>query len=266
MIKIPEHVLEFAPWSFSMANVANTCSLAFHRQYICRDKPEVAQSPQTEVGTVVHFVLELVLQGASVDVGFRRALGDYQNLSYNAHMQVLTFRDAIVDFAQRLELFKKAHRVQKTLVEKAVAITDQFTLCNWKDPNALLRGKIDLALLTEDKTRRLVVIDHKSGALKSIEKYSTQLKVYMVLADIALTGANVTDVRAAIHYVGADPQLDGTRSVWTPEYSIEEVRMQFREEIIEFLTHGAEAVNDPRPHKGWLCNFCGYKPSCPAHQ
>jgi hypothetical protein len=178
-------------------------------------------------------------------------------------MLVQTYRDAVADFKKGLEAFDRTFGIHEIMTEKKIALKPDFTLTKFFAKDGLIRGVIDLVIITKNK--KVVIIDHKSGAVKPIDLYQTQTETYAVFMDRLVNG--LTGVRIAIHYVGADPNINGKRTVWAPEYNMEVVRTQFRENLIQYLTKAAEAVVDSdAPHKCWLCNYCGYKPVCPAYQ
>lgn len=260
-IEIPDVVLKRAPWSPSMASTAINCPHAFSLRYVRKEKRVEPESLDSQVGTVVHAILEWVAQGAEVDTAFAKALEGF-HLPHEGQLMVQTYRDAVADFKKGLQDFDKQFGIHQIYIEKKIALTPEFTLTEFFNKKGLVRGVMDLVLITRDK--RAVIIDHKSGALKPIDKYKEQTEAYAVFIDRLVAG--LQGVRIAIHYVGADPNINGKRTVWAPEYNMEVVRTQFRENLIQYLTKAAEAVeSSDEPNKCWLCNYCGYQPICPAY-
>lgn len=262
-LDIPDIVMKHAPWSPSMASTAINCPHAFSLRYVKKEKRVEPESLDSRVGTVVHAILEWVAQGAEVHVAFAKALEGY-HLPHEGQMMVQTYRDAVADFKKGLQEFDQKFGIREVLIEKKIAVKPDFTLTEFFAHNGLIRGVIDLVIITK-KGKKAVIIDHKSGSVKPIDMYQTQTETYAVLIDRLVQG--LSGVRIAIHYVGADPNINGKRTVWAPEYNMEVVRTQFRENLVAYLTKAAEAVaNSDEPNKCWLCNYCGYKPVCPAYQ
>jgi RecB family exonuclease len=261
-LEIPPIVLDHAPWSPSMASTAINCPQAFAFRYKKKQKRVEPESLDSKVGTAVHGILEWVAQGVAVDKAFAQAIEAYP-LPHEGQMLIQTYRDAVADFKKGLEEFDRKFGIHELMTEKKIALTPDFTLTKFFDKGGLVRGVIDLVVIT--KTKKVVIIDHKSGAVKPIDLYQTQTEAYAVFIERLVNG--LEGVRIAIHYVGADPNINGKRTVWAPEYNMEVVRTQFRENLIAYLLKAAEAVADSEePHKCWLCNYCGYKPICPAYQ
>jgi hypothetical protein len=259
LIEIPEHVQELAPWSYTMADKALTCPYAFHKKYRLKEKETGEESTAMVVGKIVHSILEWVTQGAEIDRAFANATQVYK-MTYDVSQEVPCFREAVEDFAASLERFDKKIGIVKMFPERKMAVN-----CDWKpvkflDKSGLFRGIADLTIIT--KRACGIIIDHKSGAVKPLDKYLQQLQGYSVFADV--TVPNLRTTRGAVHHVGADKNEKGTRTMWGPEYSVEVVRTKFRKDLVTYLTRAADAATESRePKKCWLCGFCGYKQDCP---
>lgn len=256
---IPDAVLARAPWSPSMANTAINCPQAFHRRYVLKEKSKEPDSLASTVGTVVHKVLEWVMLEVSVDKAFKQALESYE-LTHEATMLVQTYRQAVEDFLRGIDEFDRTVGIHKILAEQKVALTPDWRPTKFFSREGLIRGVIDLVIIT--KNRQAVVIDHKTGVVKPISKYQEQTETYSIFVDALISG--LASVRMAIHYVGADPNISGKRTIWAPEYSVEVVRTKFKENLVAYLLRAAEAAATEEATPCWLCNFCGYKASCPA--
>lgn len=259
-VQIPETVLQLAPWSYSMAEAALMCPHLFHRKYRLKEKGTKPESTATTVGNVVHKILEWAIMGAPVDKAMAQAI-EQRQLTYDVEMQVRTFRDAIGDFIRGLEAFDKKYGIKKKFAERKIGLDTNFKLAEFFK-GCFFRGVIDLTIVTRDNWG--VIIDHKSGALKSIDKYKDQVEAYGLFADATFPG--LVGVRAAIHFVGADPNEKGTRTAWAPHYSIEDVRTQFRTNLITMLQRATDNVqNSQEPRKSWKCDYCDYQPTCSVH-
>jgi len=259
---IDADVLRFAPWSSSMADMALDCPQAFHRKYVLKEKPVEEQAPETQVGTIVHRILEWsVGTKLSVDAAFKNAYETYE-LPYETAMQVESFRDAVKDFIKGIDTFKQKFGIIKLHTELKVALTPDFKLTQFFSKEGLIRGVIDLLIFTPHV--KAAIFDHKTGSVKPIDKYDSQARIYSLFADALMPQVKTT--RLAIHYVGSDPGPNGTRTVWAPEYPIETVRSVFRRDLIDYLTRAAKAALLDTPQPCWRCNYCGYRPTCPAKQ
>jgi hypothetical protein len=241
-----------------MADLALDCPYAFNKKYVAKEKVVEAEAPSATIGKAVHSILELSLKGAPVDKAYGHVL-EAVELPYELQLQVHTFRDAVKEFVDGIEVFRKKFGIIQMHTECKVSLTPEFKLTTFFDPKGLIRGVIDLVFFTSQ--RSAVIIDHKTGAVKPIDKYQGQTRVYSLFADALMD--RVKSVRMAYHYVGADPNEKGTRTVWEPEYPIEMVRSVFRQELVEYLQRAAQSALTAEPRKCWRCGFCGYKPVCP---
>jgi hypothetical protein len=256
-IIVPDSIVKTGPWSYSMAECALLCPSLFHRRYRLKEKVQKLEDTATTVGQVVHKILEWVIMGAAVDKAFVQVTAS-QNLTYELEMQVRTFRNAIEDFIRGLETFDRKVGIKQKFAERKVGLDTQFKLAPFFN-GCFFRGVVDLTIVTRDNWG--VIFDHKSGTLKTIDHYADQVEGYGLFADAMVPG--LRGVRAAIHFVGSDPNEKGTRSVWSPSYEIETVRTTFRQNLIYMLQRAVDrTLTDRKPNKTWKCNYCDYKPTC----
>ncbi|MGD9210062.1 MAG: PD-(D/E)XK nuclease family protein [Desulfobacteraceae bacterium] len=258
---LSKEALQYAPWSYTMANVAHICPFHFHQKYIVRAKSEETVRIDSEVGIAVHQILDWCIRGVTVDAAYSKAVQDL-NLTYAAEIAIHNYRTAIEEFLQGLIIFRKKQQVIRVESEKRIGITQDFSLTQYKATDCFIRGAIDLTLFTKNKCA--VIIDHKSGTRKKLDTYSNQMAIYALL--INAIAPDIDSIRTAVHYVGANKNKKGTRTEWGPEYPIEIVQTRFRENIIIWLNDAARAIQTMDTKKSWLCNFCGYRYLCPQYK
>ena len=259
-MNIPQEVLDLAPWSTSMANLALSCPWAFDRKYRKKEKAAGPPPEKQTVGKVVHKVLEFAVQGVPLTRVYNQVMASF-DLTHNMKEMVLTYRDAVEDFLARLERFKTRESVTKVWPERRLAIKPDFSSCKFFDNDGLFRGIIDLTLLTGNK--RCVVIDHKSGNVKDLRHHQDQLEGYAVI--LAAQMPEVTAVRAALNPLGGSPKDDGRRLVWGREHPAEYINTNLRASLIKVLTRAASSVQTDEPKKSWMCDWCDYRLICPSH-
>lgn len=258
MPSFSEAALCYAPWSYTMANVAHLCPFHFYQKYIARAASKDVIRIEGEVGSAVHRILDRCIKGTALNTAYNEII-ETQNLTYDAEIAVHNYRSAINDFLQGLKIFQKVQQVTHTFSERRYGITKDFSLTRYKAKDCIIRGAIDLALITKHK--QAIIIDHKSGTRKKTDAYSHQMAIYALLVYAACS--DIGSIRTAIHYVGAPKNKKGTRTEWGPEYAIEAVKTRFREDIITWLNDAAEAGSTEKAQKSWLCEFCGYRHLCP---
>lgn len=257
---IPKEVLELAPWSTSMANLATACPWAFHKKYREKTKPVEPPPEQQTVGNVVHKILEFAVQDVPLERVFKQVMSSF-DLTHNMKETVFTYRDAIEDFLRRLDNFKKQFKVKKLFPERKMAITPTFEACKFFDKGGLFRGVIDLTMILGDD--RGVVLDHKSGAPKDIRHHQDQLEGYAVILKAQMP--ELKSVRAGLNPLGGDLRADGKRIIWAREHSADNIDTHLRAALLKALTRAATSVQSDEPRKGWMCNWCGYRPICPLY-
>lgn len=258
MVSFSEAVLHYAPWSYTMANVAHICPFHFYQKYVARAPSKDSVRIDGEVGTAVHRILDYCIKGTSLNVAYSDTINAL-NLTYDAEIAVHTYRAAIEDFLRGLRVFQKIQQVTHTFSERRYGITKDFSLTGYKDKDCIIRGAVDLTLIT--KYGRAVIIDHKSGTRKKTDAYNRQMAIYALLVNAA--SPLINSIRTAIHYVGANKNKKGTRTEWGLEYPIETIQTRLREDIITWLNEAAEAGRTEVAQKSWLCEFCGYRYLCP---
>lgn len=260
-MEIPENVLKHAPWSTSMMQTALTCPRLFHERYVLRNKPEREEDKATQVGTIVHKILEFAVQGVSVQKAVNATFDFYENtMTELVRDETLTFREAIEDFLRGLDTFKRAQKVTQIFPEQKIAVSRDFKSTKFFDKTSLFRGVVDLTLITGDG--RAVVIDHKTGALKPIFQYQDQLDGYAVMLEALVP--NLKAARSAIHFVGANVKEGEKRTVWDREHPRDYIQTTLRKRLIDRLAQAANHVTQTTaPTTSWMCNYCGYEPSCP---
>lgn len=259
-MSVSEAVRKLAPWSPSMLDLALDCPYAFHQKYVLHEKEQVPSSEAMTVGSAVHHILEWSLQGkVNVDRALQQALESYE-LTHEMALRVRTFRGAVKDFIAWVERFKQVHGACELLFEESIALKDDFTLTGYKSSDALLRGRIDFLIYTRHPVA--VILDHKTGLPLPVDRHAHQLKLYSLFVDAHRP--NLKSIRTGLHYLSKDPDEQGNRTVWAPEYPLPVLRTRIRQEIETCLTQATETAATGEPRPCWRCKSCGYQPTCPA--
>lgn len=258
MLQLAEHVLSHAPWSFTKLGTLEKCGLQYDYKYGTQKQPELVQFAESRVGVAVHKALEVALQGFPVAKAMELARGELE-LSTQECEDLDARVDQIEGFVKRMDVFKKKHGVTETCIEEKWGVYDDLTWSGFfgRERKPLFRGMVDFAMLTRSKD--LIIIDHKSGKQRDLEHYTSQLKVYAVMGLARFPEAR--GVQCAINFVMPD-QL-----VWGKFASAAKIREEYVPWMQEYLTTVcAELLKAPAPNKTKLCDWCGYRPICPAHK
>jgi hypothetical protein len=253
---------KFSPWSISKAGVAETCAAQFKHKYILKTAEQSVPSANT-VGTHAHSILEFRIAGKP-DAEARRLAAEKTPLTEQEREDLRTMDDAIEVFLQKWDVFCQTNRVQKVLLEAEWAFTADFKRTGFFSPDVYFRGKVDLAAVTAD--RDLIVVDHKSGVSKDIrvgDKFKKQLWSYAVMAIVNLD--DLAGVRPGINF------LQGSRYdkiQWLDYMEAARIQRLYVPWLFETLNKAAEKLVEPFPAKPklrWPCEWCSYRPACPAY-
>lgn len=258
MLTFPEHILEKAPWSVSKLGVIEQCSLKFDLKYNQRTE-EAGTFTESRVGVAVHSALELSVRGSPINQAMQYAR-ESSDLTH-AELQELDARiEQIENFTSRMKHFRKKYGVIEEHVESRWGMDQSFDWCGYygdKGPGKLFfRGAVDYAMYT--KSKHLIIIDHKSGKQRDLEHYQTQLRVYSMMALARFPEAK--GVQCAINFVMPD------KMEWDKYVSAETIKGEYRPWLHEHMSKVcAGLLDEPKPTKTKLCDWCGYKSICPAH-
>jgi hypothetical protein len=252
-----EAALKYAPWSMSKASVATTCPFRHRRKYVEKIKgKESAASSAARIGIAAHEALEWVLKGKfDLKEALRRAVIKTP-LTTPEMDDVFALTHNLQIFLDRLAKFKQKNAVSEQKVELKFGLTPDFGQVHFFDKSGRLffRGVWDLCLRAHGKY--LIIIDHKSGQVKSLEDNQEQLDMY-ALAGISIF-PGVEGVQSAIHYMQDEHGLH-----WGKMQSVEEIRERILPWFVEHLNNAGESAEGSNARKGRWCSFCEYVEICP---
>lgn len=257
--EVTELARKFAPWSISKAGTAETCPAQFEHKYI-KKTPETVAHSDNRVGTASHKVLELRVGGQPHEVAKAAALAETPLTSTEMEF-FQTLEEPIEWFMKKWDLFTKKTGVVKLLLEEEWAITVEGKKTPYKSPDAFFRGKVDLGVVTKDGD--LVVLDHKSGFAKDIQKdvkFKRQLNSYAVMAWANLEGLG--GVRSGIHFLqgGEDKRIQWLP--YLPAANIERTYVPWLFSHLDYCAAHLQAPYEARPKLRWPCEWCPFQQSC----
>ena len=249
-----------APWSLSPSACAafKECPLAYRFSYLER-LPE-PPSPWTSKGTLVHRALELLFVRPAPERTLEAARADLAA----ARVELATHPD-FTDLELSPEEWAQFDAESELLIERYFELEDPRTV----RPIGLelkleadlgkvrLRGVIDRLEL--DEQGDLVVTDYKTGSVPSEffeAKSLSGLHIYALLCERML---GRRPVRVQLYYLSRPEAIIATPT----DQSITGVER--KTVAMASAIGGACARDDFRPNPGRLCDFCTFKPYCPAH-
>jgi RecB family exonuclease len=256
--------LKYRPWSVSKVNALDACARQFAFKYVQYLKASNKQN-KTRLGVLSHNLIERKLKDPNTPAKTHlKVITDSEPLLDEEKEALEKWQNDIESFAARLENFKKTYGVTHTLIESKLAIDTSFAKTNFDDNQALLRGVIDLGMITQDNF--LVIIDHKSGKKKPIKEHAIQFYAYMLLGFAAFEG--LRGIQCGINYIGSErvdwfPKPNGDSGAW----SVQDI-LGLRSWLVHYLNNNASRLREIdtgvlTPSLGWHCEWCEYMDYCP---
>lgn len=248
------------PPSLSPSSIAafKQCPLAFKFSYVHR-LPE-PPSPWTSKGTLVHRALELLMCRPAPQRTLEHALADLAT----ATAELATHPD-LADLVLDDDEWEAFHADAAELVRKYFLLEDPTAVT----PIGLelkveahlgdvrVRGIIDR--LDLDADGELVVVDYKTGSVPG-ERFEAKslagVHMYALLCEQML---GRRPARVQLYYLSKPEAIIATPTAQTVHGVTQ------RTTALWSAIAGAAKRDDFRPSPGRLCDFCTFKPYCPAH-
>jgi putative RecB family exonuclease len=253
--------MSFAPpWSLSPSSCSSfkECPLAFRFSYLER-LPE-PPAPWTTKGTLVHRALELLLDRPPDERTLDAGLADLAR----ARVELAPHPD-FADLDLTDEEWAKFDSDTETLVQKYFQLEDPRTVrpiglelkLEANLGSTRLRGIIDRLELDEDG--EFVVTDYKTGSVPSEfweAKSLSGVHMYALLCERML---GRRPARVQLFYLSKPEMIIATPT----DQSIRGVERRTTA-MYQAISQACER-DDFRARPGRLCDFCTFKPYCPAH-
>jgi putative RecB family exonuclease len=252
--------MAFAPprsLSPSACSSFKECPLAFRFSYL-EHLPE-PPSPWTSKGTLVHRALELLMDRPGPERTVDAARADLRV----ARAELATHPD-FTDLDLTPDEWAAFDADAELLVERYFELEDPRTVrpiglelkLEADLGNVRLRGVIDR--LDLDEHGEFVVTDYKTGSVPSEQWESKSLSGVHIYALLCERMLGKRPARVQLYYLSRPEAIIATPT----DQSITGVER--RTSAMYNAIAQACGRDDFRPHPGRLCDFCAYRPYCPA--
>lgn len=246
-------LLSHSPWSPSKADMAARCALSFKYRYV-EKLPGGPRGSPAKIGVTVHRAQELIFEGLEVREALDQAIENVdENLTHKEEEKARSYAASLLNFKEKVDKFSVKHPVKKLFLEQKWAVTSEFKPCDFFDPDGMIRGIVDMGLLLESGF--LVIIDHKSGRLRPMSYYGTQLDVYAVMAHAYYP--EVRGVQCALNFMASE------KVTWGNPKSIKHIVEVLQPWLITYLNTRAESLVGYPARQGFHCRWCDYSSACP---
>lgn len=257
-------VYDLGPFSVSRLKLLEKCRLKFFLDQLLKVTPK----PLTEgdgmlrhIGHAAHFALEQMIIG----VHFREAMEETKNRYHDILGQdwgtVEGLLPNMLNFVDRVDVFKTKHRITQVFTEQKLAITKDLKPCDFYSKEAVFRGIIDLRMTTERRDN--ILVDHKNGGdpEHGLKNYSRQLDATKVLARFG-TQEGCVGAQGGIHFITAgDVRMDTYKRAEIIETVMARELFQ---DIADAVINTQEAGVFKQDKACSICDYCDYRHLCKA--
>ncbi|MCK4647523.1 PD-(D/E)XK nuclease family protein [Candidatus Pacearchaeota archaeon] len=245
-------------YSHSRLETFEKCKLKFKFQYIDKIIPEIGQSIEAHLGSVVHSTLEWLYH----EIKKKEPKTIEQIISYYAEKWQEEFTDNIVivkkEFTEK-DYFNKGvgflvnyYSKHSPFDEKTIAIEHKIELDLTEEIRLI--GFID-RLVENIENNEIEIHDYKTGNSMPTEKQiknNRQLALYSLA--IKETFGKDKNICLVWHFLAHDMKICIRKT--------DEELENLKQEIITLIKQIEETKDFP-PNKSVLCNWCQYKNICP---
>jgi putative RecB family exonuclease len=250
--------LSYGP-SLSPSSVSafKNCPLAFRFSYV--DRLPEPPSPAASKGTLVHRALELLMLRSPADRTIAAALVDLDRARGE-----LSAHPDLADLELSEEEWQTFHADAEVLVRRYFELEDPTTVrpiglelkLSAQFGDVTLRGIIDRLEIAADG--ELVVTDYKTGAVPGEYHENARLEGVRIYAALCERMLGRRPARVQLYYLSR-PEAIIARPTEQMVQGVER-----KTGAVWTAIARACAREDFRPHQGPLCNYCTFKPYCPA--
>ena len=251
-------------YSHSRLSTFEQCKLRYKYRYIDKIIPEIEKTIEAHLGSMVHKTLEWLYNEArkgnlpSVDDMMlyysRNWLQDYKD--------VLIPKKGMTDkdyFNKGVQFLLDYYNRYQPFQENTIALEKEIYIDLDESGKHKIRGFID-RLCYNLETHEYEIHDYKtSNTLPSQEKIDSdrQLALYSIAVREMFPDTKTDKVRLIWHYLNFNKRIESRRT--------EEQLSQLKKETLE-LIKAIESTMDHEftPTVSILCDWCPYKPICPA--
>ena len=206
-------------------------------------------------GSAAHRLSELVADGISLPEAFSQT-SEEEKLTRTEIDLLDIHKDSATIFERRMGVFKERYSMGLDQRELELGLGDTLQVSSYSDKGAMLRGKLDRVILSEDE-ETAVVIDLKTSKRATLEYAMGQLDFYTTL--VFGNYPKVTTVKNGLYF------LTLGKMMWAPLARRESYDMSESNNIVtrintassEFFASLAPVINiNP------LCKWCVYREIC----
>lgn len=245
-------------WSMSSLKLLENCPLQYYLKYLkkLRHMDESQDTTERDLGTTIHYLLELMQSGHTISEAYELTEAKYYNVVTEDNWpRIIGMLPSVRKFNMMMHLRDEDEPFDYIEPEMMLAIDKDFNPVDFFSPKAFFRGVIDY---TGRRGSESLVVDYKKGGQGFLTKYhSPQLSSYLLM-DYYCNG-KFEFGQSYIYYVEAcelskGPRIDGKR--------IETHTRPWLENKIESAIKVVEDEGYFKYKRGNMCKYCDYADMC----
>jgi len=250
-------------YSHSRLSTFEQCKLRYKYRYIDKIVPEIEKTIEAHLGSMVHKTLEW-LYG---EVRKGRVPTIDQVIVYYSKSWLEDYEEVLIpkkgmtdkDYFDKgvMYLLNYYNRYTPFNHEKTLELEKQIFLDLDESGNHKITGFID-RLAYNMQTGEYEIHDYKtSGTMPSQDKIDNDRQLALYSIAVREMFPDITDVKLIWHYLFFNKRIESRRT--------EEQLQQLKEETVDLIrTIESTQMHEFTPNVTTLCNWCPYKPICPA--
>ncbi|MDO8467878.1 MAG: PD-(D/E)XK nuclease family protein [Nanoarchaeota archaeon] len=247
-------------YSHSKLSTFEQCKLKYKFRYIDKIIPEIEETIETHLGSVVHSTLEwlykLVILGKipSIDETIMHYHQEWEN-NWVDDIVIINKRMSKEDYFERGIRFILDYYIEHAPFNDNTIEIEKKIFVKIGDEEHTLQGFID-RLVHNIKTEEYEIHDYKtSGTLPSKERIENDRQLALYSIAIKEIFGNDKKVKLIWHYLHFNKKIE----IYKTDEQIERLK-----EKIQFLINEIESTKEFPYNISALCDWCEYKNICPA--
>jgi putative RecB family exonuclease len=247
-------------YSHSRLSTFEQCKLKYKFQYIDKIVPEVEKSIEAHLGSSVHSTLEWLY--SEVKEGRIPTLDDF--ITYYSKVWIEEYKPEFIEnygrddkfyFNKGFQFLLEYYNRYKPFNDNTIEVEKEIFIDLDESGEFKIRGFID-RLAYNLKTMEYEIHDYKtSGTMPSDEKIEKDRQLALYSIAVKEMFGKDKEVKLVWHYLFFNKRIESRRT--------QEQLEQLKKETLE-LIRVIEAATDFPASKSRLCDWCPFKPICPA--
>lgn len=247
-------------YSHSRLSTFEQCALRYKFRYIDKIVPEIEKTIEAHLGSVVHKTLEWLYS----EVKEKRVPSIDEVIVYYSQNWMAEYSKDFIEnrgmdekhyFNKGVQYLIDYYNRYKPFDDNTLEVEKEIFIDLDENGEYKIRGFID-RLAYNLETKEYEIYDYKtSNTMPKVDKIENdrQLALYSIAVKEMFSDAR--EVKLIWHYLFFNKRIESRRT--------QEQLEQLKKETLE-LIKTIEATTEFSPRKSYLCNWCPYKPICPA--